>query len=277
MEELFHKRFNIEVGLNEARTRFIERIRTLTWSVISDAYGFEHQSMNALLQTANFHLGERHRSIHHPSELMERWDAFVGHDFSKCLYMTEALRAGLTKQQYLPSSVHRFIQGVSTAVQNSEFDLEISWDGKIFTQKGVKLLDDKLVNDPLEWLRDPKYQNVVVPFEKGLKHWMEGHKNPDRYGDVITDVYEAVEALAKLVTGRDADVSANREKFAAVLGLPEAYKKMLKEYIDFGCEYRHSPEASKPRTYPSERDTEAFIYMTGVFLRLAMQTKWGVS
>ena len=111
------------------------------------------------------------------------------------------------------------------------------------------------------------------PFEKGLKHWMEGHKNPERYGDVITDVYEAVEALAKSVTGRDADLSANREKFASVLTLPEAYSKMLKEYVDFGCEYRHSPETNKPRTYPSERDTEAFIYVTGVFLRLAMQTK----
>jgi len=43
------------------------------------------------------------------------------------------------------------------------------------------------------------------------------------------------------VTERDADLSANREKFASMLGLPEAYKKMLKEYIDFGCEYRHSP------------------------------------
>jgi len=271
--EQFHKRFNIEVGVDEARRRFVERIRTLSWSLIRQLYTTDRHDMNDLLYAINLHLGERHHTVTHPSELMEHWDAFVGDSFQKCLYMTEAVRAGFVIQRYSPEAVAQFIRGVTTAIQNSEFDLEISWDGKIFTRKGAELLDEKLVNDPLEWLRDPKYRNVIVPFEKGLKHWMEGHKNPERYGDVITDVCEALEALAKLVTERDADLSANREKFASVLGLPEAYKKMLKEYIDFGCEYRHSPETSRPRVYPSERDTEAFIYLTGIFLRLGVQTK----
>lgn len=273
MAEPFYKRFNVEVGLDEARRRFIERVRTLTWSLINNSYVLEHKDMNALLQAINFRLGERHQSVHYPSELMDQWDAFVGDDFSKCLNMIEAVHAGLANQRFSPDTVASFVEGVTTALQNSEFDLEISWDGKTFTRRGAKLLDEKLVNEPLEWLRDPKYRNVLVPFEKGLKHWMEGHKNPERYGDVITDVYEAVEALAKLVTGRDADLSTNREKFASLVKLPEAYNKMLKEYIGFGCEYRHSPGKSKPRTYPSERDTEAFIYMTGVFLRLGVQTK----
>ncbi len=273
MTEPFHRRFNIEVDLNDARRRFIERVRTLTWSFLSNLYAVERQDMNALLQAVNFHLGERHRPVRYSSEFMDQWDDFVGDSFLKCVNMTEAVRVGMVAQRYSSETVARFMDGVTAAVQNSEFDLGISWDGKIFTQKGAKLLDEKLVNDPLEWLRDPKYRNVLVPFEKGLKHWMEGHKNPERYGDVITDVYEAVEALAKLVTGRDADLSANREKFVSLVKLPEAYNKMLKAYIDFGCEYRHSPETSKPRTYPSERDTEAFIYMTGVFLRLAVQTR----
>ena len=117
--------------------------------------------------------------------------------------MTEASAPVSVIQRYAPEAVAQFIQGVTTAIQNSEFDLEISWDGKTFTRKGAELLDEKLVNDPLEWLRDPKYRNVIVPFEKGLKHWMEGHRNPERYGDVITDVYEALEALAKLVIGRE--------------------------------------------------------------------------
>jgi len=273
MAEPFHKRFNVEVALDEAQRRFIERVRTLTWALIRNAYSLDRKDMNALLQAVNFHLGERHRSIHHPSELVSQWDAFVGQDFSRCLRITEAFRAALVQQRYSPNDMAMFIDGVTTTIQNSELDLEISWDGTIFTQKGARLLDEKLVNDPLDWLRDPKYRNVLVPFEKGLKHWMEGHKDPERYGDVITDVYEALEALAKLVTGRDTELAANREKLASVIKLPEAYSKILKEYIDFGCEYRHSPEKDKPRTYPSERDTEAFIYMTGVFLRLAVQTK----
>ena len=274
MAEPFHKRFNIDIGVDEARKRFVERIRTLTWSLINQLYRTDRQDMNSLLQAINFHLGERHHPVVHPSDLIKHWDAFVGDEFTKCLRMTEAIRAGFVIERYSPEAVAQFIKGVTAAFENSEFDLEISWDGKIFTRKGARFLDEKLVNEPLEWLRDPKYQNVLVPFEKGLKHWMEAHKNLERCGDVITDVYEALEAMAKLATGRDADLSANREKFGSVIGLPEAYKKMLKEYIEFGCEYRHAPETTKPRTYPSERDTEAFIYMTGVFLRLAI-LPWG--
>lgn len=87
MAEPFHKRFNIEVGLNEARRRFIERVRTLTWTFIGDAYALERKDMNALLQAINFHLGERHHPVYHPSELMEQWDTFVGDSFSNCLRM----------------------------------------------------------------------------------------------------------------------------------------------------------------------------------------------
>ena len=271
MAEPFHKRFNVEVEVDEARRRFVERIRTLTWSLLNQLYLTDRHDMNSLLQAINFHLWERHHPVTRPSEVMQQWDAFVGDDFTKSLRMTEGVRASFVVERYAPEAVAKLIKSVTAAVESSELDLEISWDGKIFTRKGAMLLDEKLVNEPLEWLRDPKYQNVLIPFEKGLKHWMEAHKNPQHCGDVITDVYEALEAMAKLVSGRDADLSANREKFGAVIGLPEAYKKMLKEYIEFGCEYRHSPETTKPRTYPSERDTEAFIYLTGVFLRLALQ------
>ena len=102
---------------------------------------------------------------------------------------------------------------------------------------------------------------------------MEANKDPTRYGDVITDMYEALEAVAKIVTGRDVDLAGNREKFASELRLPEQYTRMLKEYIDFGCKYRHSPGVTQPREYPSEEDTEAFMYITGLFVRRAIQPK----
>jgi hypothetical protein len=67
----------------------------------------------------------------------------------------------------------------------------------------------------LNWLRDARYENVLKPFEKGLKHWMEASKDPTRHGDVVTDMYEALEAIAKIVTRRDADLAGNREKICS--------------------------------------------------------------
>ena len=185
--------------------------------------------------------------------------------------MTETLHEELVKKHRKASAL--LVGGIEQALEQSEVDLNVAWNIEIFTRKGAQFLDEKLVNDPLHWLRDQKYANSLAPFEKGLKHWMEGQKDPTRYGDVVTDMYEAVEALAKIVTGRDKDLSANREAFASKLKLPKQYKMMLKEYVDFGCEYRHSPETNKSRTYPSEKDTETFIYMTGIFIRLAVQSK----
>ncbi len=139
-------------------------------------------------------------------------------------------------------------------------------------EKGATLLDDNVVNDPLHWLRDVKYDNVRKPFEKGLKHWLEVHKDKERCGDVVTDMYEALEALGKITTGRDTELAGNRERFASQVGLPEQYKHMFKDYVEFGCKYRHAPGMETPRTYPSPNETETFIYLTGVFIRFALQT-----
>jgi hypothetical protein len=200
---------------------------------------------------------------------VKHWDAFAYNDFRKSLQITEELYACLLTAHedladYLDSSIR-------VALASSETDLEISWNGTSFLRAGARLLDDKLVNDPLHWLRDKKYENVLKPFEKGLKHWMEAHKDQERCGDVVTDMYEALEALAKIVTGRDAELTGTREKFASMIRLPEQYSRMLKEYIEFGCKYRHAPGSETPRTYPSPKETEAFVYLTGVFIRFAIQ------
>ncbi len=68
------------------------------------------------------------------------------------------------------------------------------------------------------------------PFEKGLKHLLEAHVKQDQLLDVITDMYEAVEALAKIVTERpNKDLSGNREMFISKVGASDAYKVLLKE------------------------------------------------
>lgn len=136
------------------------------------------------------------------------------------------------------------------------------------------MLDEKVVNEPFRWLRDPKYENVLLPFRKGLSHLLEGTKDPQRFGDAVTDMYEALEAMAKIVTGKPAkDLAALREEFVARLGLPGSYKAMLKEYIDYGCDFRHAVQTGQQRSWPAEHEAEAFVYLTGLFIRLAIQSE----
>ncbi|MBA7699374.1 hypothetical protein ES703_108069 [subsurface metagenome] len=77
--------------------------------------------------------------------------------------------------------------------------------------------------------------------------------------------------MAKLVTGRDRDLSGNAELFISKLKLIEYYKGMLKDYIDFACDYRHAVKLGEKRRPLLRNEVEAFIYTSGLFIRLAVQ------
>ncbi len=147
----------------------------------------------------------------------------------------------------------------------------MEWRDGVFWPSGAKLLDEALVNENLKWLADKGYHDVLGPFEKGLRHFLEAQQKPERLGDTVTDIYEAVEALAKVVTGRDKDLSGNAELFISKLELSDYYRKMLKDYIDFACDYRHAVKLGEKRKPLTRNEVEAFIYTSGLFIRLAVQ------
>jgi hypothetical protein len=110
-----------------------------------------------------------------------------------------------------------------------------------------------------------------MPFEKGLRHFLESLNKPDLLSDVVTDLYEAVEALAKIVTGRDKDLSANREQFLSRVRAAEEYKPLLRWYIEYANEFRHAADRGTPKPSLSAAEVESFVYLTGLFIRFALQ------
>jgi hypothetical protein len=156
-------------------------------------------------------------------------------------------------------------------LNESEVDLGIRWESGQSIRSGATLLDEKLVNDQLHWIRACGYETVRLPFEKGLGHFLHASARPELLSDVITDMYEAVEALAKIVTNRpDRDLSANRELFLSKVKASDEYKQLLKDYIDYANRFRHAGQEGRPRPDLSAKETESFIYLTGVFIRLAV-------
>jgi sulfur transfer protein SufE len=84
-------------------------------------------------------------------------------------------------------------------------------------------------------------------------------------------MYEALEALAKVVTGRDKDLSANRELFLSKVKASEGYKGILKEYIEYANNFRHAPKQGQEKPNVSVNECESFVYLTGLFIRLAIR------
>lgn len=273
MAEPFHMRFDIDLPIEEARRRFVNRIenyvRLLVKNLIESGRWRELDKLAILVEG---YLGEPHLTyVSNSHVFIEVWRGRIGNSFHRCLQAIEGLYIALGTR--LENSRSTMSDSVTLALDEAEVDLGITWQNGIFTKKGARLLDETLVNEPLRWLGDPAYRNVLTPFEKGLKHFLEGTKEAERLADAITDMYEATEALAKIVTGKpNKDLSALREEFISKLGLPEPYKKMLREYIDYGCEFRHALEQGKPRSWPAPHEAEAFVYLTGLFIRLAIES-----
>jgi len=260
----FHTRFNISIGLDKAKERFINRVRNLIADdFLGDNTIFEEDfyKSDILWEVANV-LGMVHFDYY---DLMN----YVEGDFHSCLNALEVTYNKLVETKHKETeSLNELIQEV---ISLSEVDLGIEWRDGAFWPSGAKLLDEALVNENLKWLSDTKYANVGAPFEKGLHHLLEAQHQPEKLTDVITDMYEALEKIARITIGNNRTLGQNAKQFVGKLGLSNHYETMLREYTKYAHEFRHAVEQGKERVPPTAPEVEAFVYTTGLFIRLAIR------
>lgn len=251
----FYQRFNIEIDLEAVQGRFVNRVYNTMPAFFSSLKSNDRRISWKLANTLGI-LYEGEDSL----------DQFLSDDFYYCLRVLEALYKS-TSDYYKAF----FDERIETILSLTEVDLGIHWRNGAFWPSGARLLDEALVNENLKWLSDPKYITVLTPFQKGLRHFLDAQKQPEKLSDVITDIYEALEALVQIVTGKDKDLSGNAELFISELELSKHYNGMLKAHISYANQYRHAPKQGTKRKPPLPNEVEAFLYTTGVFIRLAIQ------
>ena len=141
---------------------------------------------------------------------------------------------------------------------NGEYILMIS---------GSKLLDDKLIDDVLNILNADDKNMILNPYKKGLKEFFESKNDKSKLKNVVRDIYESIESLAKYICKNDKDLTANKELFINKINANYYYKENLKHFIDYSNEFRHPP---KKNIELIPKEVEAYIYMSGIFIRLAL-------
>ena len=260
MSQRFHERFEIPQRMEDARKRFINRVQNQIFDYLEASLSETDLAM-IYSRLANA-LGDRRTSL-------DSLSGFAGYDFYRTLQTIEECYAWLLDGI---GDLHEVVDlAVKNLLKESELDLGIVWEQGRFTRKGAELLDDKLVNEPLRWLSNPKYLTAYEPFKKAMMHFVEATARPELLNDVVTDMYESLEALAKIVTGKsEKDLSANAELFLAKVNASDNYKKLLKDYIEYANLFRHASRQGKERPKLSESEVESFVYLTGIFIRLAI-------
>lgn len=254
MSRSFNQRFKIDVDIEEAQKRFVNRIYNNLFRNLRNIPS-DRDAIGAAKAIAN-KVGE---------ELYGKRDIeqVAGRDFQTCLKAIEAL---YEFPAYVQQATIHII--VNDALALSECDLNISWRDGNFYPAGAELLDEVVVNEVLGWLGEDQYRSIYEPFAKALDDYSQSVAKPTKRKDVVTDMYEALEATAKIVVGNDKVLSANRQKFISELRLTKYHANMLKEYIDYANDFRH---ANDSRLEISGAEVENFIYLTGIFIRFALQ------
>jgi hypothetical protein len=205
----FHLRFNLDLPTHEAQKKFINRIENEVRKIAADFEralrdGAAH-TLNPLMIAVESTLGELHDSyVHDEISFISAWRRVVKNDFLSCLRAFEALYQYVS--QHNAGGKRLLESGIETVFSLSETELGISWKDGIFIRAGAKLLDENLVNAPLHWLGDPVYRTVLIPFEKGLKHFLEGEKESERLADAISFVRRGqtstTQLFSKVKTGQ---------------------------------------------------------------------------
>jgi hypothetical protein len=255
----FYQRFALDISLDEAKEKFVARAHNRIFEHLFSK--FRSFSGEIRLSVADA-LGRR-------VDFRQSLSSQIGEDFNDVLKAIEGMNPPVARYGYDD------VEGaIDYLLRNAEIDLGIRWRPPFFVPAGAEELDEKLINDNLLWLReDSSFEGVLTPYEKGLRHLLHSQDRPELFKDVITDMYESLEALAKLLTGRDSDLSGNAELFIKKVKASDEYKIILKNYVDYANRFRHAARKTQPRPILSARETESFVYLTGLFIRLALPAR----
>ena len=132
----------------------------------------------------------------------------------------------------------------------------------MFYRSGAKILDEQLVEDPFDWLED--YPDERKDFLKAISHY-----SANELGEVVINCYLVVEGLARKILNNSKTLENNREEILKKVGLSQEWKSFLSNYINYTNEFKR--HASDKRYSINPAEVEAFLYFTGLLVRLLLE------
>src|SRR3989338_2991701 len=280
MAQDFRKRMGLSnANPNEVRARFINRIHVSVFRWLEDNKGATFWDENFIWWISE-QMGESWGDQVRPREYGSGYwsnltlEKMSAGDFYKTLEVVEKchqyIAEGLTQEIYERYSFEQdkkinqrhFEERMERIMLLSEGDLGVFWkDGK-FYPSGAKELDEALIADTLDWLE--KYPAARKQFSVALKHYEKSLQDVSAGKDTITNCYTSIENLAQEHLQNKHNFEKNSNALVEKLGLPTEYKNVVNYYKQLAHEYgsRHAGTDPKPK------EVEAFVYLTGLLMRL---------
>ena len=158
--------------------------------------------------------------------------------------------------------------GFKEDIELSLLDIQIKiikGDNIIFYPNGAKLLDEKVVNDVLDWLIS--YPKVL----KGFKSALEKYQDKIYQRNLIDDLRLSLELLLKKILNNNKNLEKQKKDLCEQLekeNIPKQLRNMYWKLIDYYTDYQNNYAKHEDNVDSSE--IEFIIYLTGTFMRFLM-------
>lgn len=188
-------------------------------------------------------------------ELLSGINNFV--DLVKCiqfifwLYINESLK-------------DKFFDSIKQDIELSGVQLNIRKikSGVVLYPKGARLLDEKIVNDVLNWLNE--YPTVLKNFQESLEMFYLR-----RYTrDVVDKMRLSLELLLKSILNNRKNLDNQKSPLSEFLKKKNIPKHIINMYTTLLFSYsKYQDEYAKHDDKVDQRELEFVIYLTGCFMR----------
>lgn len=271
----FNKQFGIPSNSEDEQKRFVNRINQLLFNII-DTEEYVKFRYGELFDVLCVQLGENAtdlRRIHgrkpevnllsteEAEDLAPEIRILTQSDFTRTLLVLCVLYS-IFKANKIKVGIDYIEGGISRALANATSDLGVRWKEGLFYPSGTEELDKTLIEDTLVWL--DKYPNEKKDYKRALECYQEG----THLGDTVKNCYIALEGISRVILKNGKTLDNNKDALLAHMGLSDGWKSILGAYINYAHDFRH---ASEERHTASKAETEAFLYMTGLVMRLLIE------
>jgi hypothetical protein len=257
----FNKIFGITDDLVTERGRFVQRINQTAFRRIQERQtyrGVFERVCYLLGVNAHDLIGEANRHNISPT-FVPGLRTLTRNDFMETLKVSVLLYQTLDP---LPQQQSEFVDGIEAALENATLDLGVRWQEGMFYPTGAKELDQPLIEEPLQWLKD--FPAEKADYLKALQDYAA--KN---FGEVIGNCYNVVEGVARNVLNNSRVLDNNREELLKRIGLSQEWKGLLNNFITYANEFKR--HASEKRHDVNPIEVEGFLYMTGLLVRMIIE------
>ncbi len=259
MLKQFYELFNIKNTLEEEQRNFVHRINQRLLDELESYYNYK-KTFQFVCYGVGKNANDLIRKASSYTEIIPSLRVLTNDDFLNTLKILAVL------YRYFSSNDSdwsiQLNKEITLALSLTPIDLGIKWKDGMFYPTNAGILDQKLIEDPLNWLNN--YPDEKKDFSNAIVKYMS-----KEYGDVVGYCYSTIEGLARQVLKNSKTLDNNRETLLAKAKLSAEWSKILSIYIQYANEYKRHASDKRHNIIPKE--TEAFLYLTGLLVRLIIE------